>query len=87
MNPMNIQEQFEQAQARVKQLAKVSTDQQLQLYGLFKQATVGDVTGARPGALDLRGRAKYDAWAARKGVSQHAARQAYVDLVATLAGG
>ena len=80
----NIEEQFELAQATVKQLAKVSTEQQLQLYGLFKQATVGDVVGARPGMLDVRGRAKYDAWAARKGVSQNAARQAYVDLVAAL---
>lgn len=83
----NIEEQFALAQVTVKQLTSVSTDQQLQLYGLFKQATVGDVVGARPGMLDMRGRAKYDAWAARKGVSQPAARQAYVDLVAALAKG
>ena len=83
----NIDEQFAAAQASVKQLSRVSTDQQLQLYGLFKQATVGDVTGARPGMLDVRGRAKYDAWAGRRGVAQDAARQAYVELVAQLAKG
>ena len=83
----NIEEQFVLAQATVKQLAKVSTDQQLQLYALFKQATIGDAVGVRPGMLDVRGRAKFDAWAARKGVSQNAARQAYVDLVAKLTGG
>jgi carboxylesterase len=31
------------------------------MYALYKQATAGDVTGARPGMLDVRGRAKYEA--------------------------
>ena len=80
-------DQFAQAQLRVKALASVSTAHQLELYGLYKQATAGDATGARPGMLDVRGRAKYDAWAARKGVSINAARDAYVALVDRLAGG
>ena len=44
----------------------------------------GDVTGARPGMLDFKGRAKYDAWAKRKGTSQDAAMSAYVATVARL---
>ena len=54
----------------------------LALYALFKQATSGDVSGSRPGMLDLRGRAKYDAWAKHKGMTKDAAMQAYIDLVA-----
>ena len=40
-----------------------SNDQLLDLYAFYKQATEGDVSGSRPGMLDLKGRAKYDAWA------------------------
>ena len=34
--------------------------------------------------LDFKGRAKYDAWAARKGIAKDGAMQAYVDLVGKL---
>ena len=38
----------------------------------------------RPGALDMINRAKFDAWAKRKGTSRDDAMRAYVDLVAKL---
>ena len=83
---MALTEDFEAAQARVKQLSKLpNNDELLELYGLYKQATVGDATGKRPGMLDLKGRAKYDAWAARRGTDRDAAMQAYVALVERLA--
>ena len=56
----------------------------LELYALFKQGTQGDVTGSRPGMLDFKGRAKFDAWEKRKGLARDAAQKAYVELVATL---
>lgn len=83
----SIGERFEWAQTRVKQLARTPGSQELlELYGLFKQATLGDAHGGRPGALDFKGRAKYDAWVARQGMSREAAMQAYVALVERLAG-
>lgn len=82
---MPLEDEFQAAQTRVKQLARTpSTDQLLELYSLYKQATEGDVSGGRPGMLDFKGRAKYDAWAARKGTPKPAAMQAYVDLVKRL---
>lgn len=78
---------FEAAQQRVKQLAQTpSPERLLELYSLYKQATLGDVTGARPGMLDFKGRAKYDAWAGRRGTSKTAAMTDYVQLVQRLAG-
>lgn len=56
----------------------------LKLYGLYKQATEGDASGNRPGMLDPRGRAKYDAWAANKGMTREAARSTYVSYVIEL---
>lgn len=53
----------------------------LQLYALYKQASVGDVAGARPGFTDFVGRAKYDAWVSLKGASREDAMQRYIDLV------
>ena len=83
---MPEQDAFAEAQKRVKALSKrPSNDQLLQLYGLYKQATAGDATGSRPGMLDLVGRAKWDAWAARKGTSRDEAKRGYVSLVDELA--
>ena len=83
---MSLEDEFQSAQARVKQLTRTPPpDQLLTLYSLFKQATVGDVSGARPGMLDFKGRAKYDAWAARKGTGKEAAMKEYVELVQRLA--
>lgn len=45
------------------------------------QATVGDVTGDRPGMLSFEARAKYDAWAKLAGMSKAEAMQAYIDLM------
>ena len=46
---------------------KPSNEMKLKMYGLYRQATDGDVSGKRPGMLDPVGRFKYDAWAAIKG--------------------
>ncbi len=58
----------------------------LKLYALFKQGSVGDVQGKRPGFTDPVGRAKYDAWGKVKGMSQDQAKADYADLVEGLAG-
>jgi acyl-CoA-binding protein len=84
---MALADDFAKAQERVKTLKTApSNDTLLELYSLYKQGTVGDVEGRRPGMLDLKGRAKYDAWAGRKGLTKDAAMQQYVALVNRLVG-
>jgi len=79
-------DKFREAAARVEKLSKrPSNEQLLDLYGLYKQATEGDVSGSRPGMLDMKGRAKFDAWAGRKGTSKDDAMKKYVALVDKLA--
>ena len=76
---------FDAAAAASKTLRKApDNDTLLALYSLYKQASVGDVSGDRPGALDMVNRAKYDAWMSRKGTSREDAMRAYVDLVRKL---
>lgn len=74
--------QFEKAQVDVKTLTtNPGNDMLLKLYSNYKQASVGDVQGKRPGMMNIAGRAKYDAWAGLKGQSKDASMEAYVALV------
>jgi acyl-CoA-binding protein len=83
---MALAEDFTAAQTRVRSLAKTPDPSELlELYALYKQGSSGDVQGSRPGMLDFKGRAKYDAWAAKRGTAKDAAQRAYVDLVGKLA--
>ncbi|MBC7974335.1 MAG: acyl-CoA-binding protein [Myxococcales bacterium] len=77
----DLAQRFTDAQARIKAVTSLSNDVLLELYALYKQASVGDAAGGRPGMLDIRGRAKYDAWAKRKGLSKDAAMTDYIALV------
>lgn len=82
---MALADDFAAAQNNVKTLkSRPSNDTLLELYAWFKQGTEGDVTGKRPGMLDVKGRAKFDAWEKKKGTGKDAAQKAYVDLVARL---
>ena len=82
---MALQDDFDAAVANSKKLSERPDNQTLlKIYGLYKQATTGDVTEKKPGFGDMVGRAKWDAWNAVKGTSQDEARQKYVDLIRSL---
>ncbi|AET40539.1 long-chain fatty acid transporter ACB1 Ecym_6148 [Eremothecium cymbalariae DBVPG len=61
--------------------SNVSQDEMLQLYGLYKQATVGDNNKEKPGIFNMKDRYKWDAWDKLKGTSQEDAEQQYIKLV------
>ncbi|KAF8926604.1 Acyl-CoA-binding domain-containing protein 1 [Dissophora ornata] len=76
---------FEAAAAKVKTLTvSPSNDELLELYALFKQATVGDNDTTRPGTFDFKGKAKWDAWTEKKGISKEDAEKQYIDYVAKI---
>jgi len=79
---MNLEELFNQAKKRVESIDyRPSNEQLLKLYGFFKQATEGDVSGDRPGGFDFKAIAKYDSWASLRGMTREEAKQAYIELV------
>ncbi len=83
----DLDARFEQAAEDVKDLSsRPSNDDLLELYALFKQGTDGDVSGKRPGMTDFKGRAKYDAWKKKSGMSADKAKEAYIALVGRLVG-
>jgi len=85
---MSLADQFTDAQSRVKTLSESpDTGTLLELYALYKQSTAGDATGSRPGIFDVKGRAKWDSWATKKGITKDTAMTSYVALVDRLAAG
>ena len=83
----DVAAKFEAAQKRAKELTKTpSNDELLELYAFYKQATSGEVSGSRPGMLDMKGRAKFDAWTKKKGITKDDAMTKYAALVDRLAG-
>jgi acyl-CoA-binding protein len=80
-----LQAAFQHASRDVQNLEeRPNIENLLKLYALYKQASEGDVQGERPGMMDIKGRAKFDAWAGLQGMGAEEAMQGYVDLVESL---
>jgi diazepam-binding inhibitor (GABA receptor modulating acyl-CoA-binding protein) len=80
-----LSRKFDRAAKDAQNLKKRPADEDmLRLYALYKQVSVGDVSGDRPGAFDFVSRAKYDAWSRLKGTTQDKAMKSYIDLVERL---
>ncbi|MFX0209403.1 MAG: acyl-CoA-binding protein [Candidatus Hodarchaeota archaeon] len=80
----DIKTKFDVAVLRANNLPNQPPEVLLEMYGLYKQALVGDVTGKRPGRVKIKARYKYDAWASRKGMSQEEAMKSYIELIEKL---
>ncbi|XP_011265025.1 acyl-CoA-binding protein [Camponotus floridanus] len=82
---MSLDERFNHAAAEVKELAAQPEDEHLlELYALYKQSTVGDCNTERPGILDFKGKAKWDAWNGKKSLEQETAKEQYIAKVEEL---
>jgi diazepam-binding inhibitor (GABA receptor modulator, acyl-CoA-binding protein) len=80
---MELAAQFEAAVMQSKILdKKPDNDILLQLYSLYKQATIGDAPDKGDYAMfDFVAKAKHDAWLKLKGIANDTAKQQYIDLV------
>ena len=80
--------EFEKAAEAIKKSsehnAKLSDDELKEIYSLYKQGTVGDNTTEKPGMLDLKGKAKWEAWNGQKGKSKEQAQKEYVERAKAL---
>ena len=82
---MDLKSRFLDAVTRSKELPeKPGTNDLLALYGLYKQANDGDVSGDRPQGFDFKAIAKYDAWAKLTGKSNEEAMEEYIAFVEKL---
>ncbi|CAL8256779.1 unnamed protein product [Boreogadus saida] len=82
---MSQQAAFEKIAEDVKKMKTRPSDLQLlDLYGLYKQAVVGDINIDKPGMTDMKGKAKWEYWNTRKGMSKEDAMSAYIALAKEL---
>lgn len=80
--PADADPEFRQAAHDALHLPKrPDNDTLLKLYALYKQGTLGDADGPRPGFFDFVNSAKHAAWSRLRGMSRDEAQHKYVTLV------
>ncbi|XP_053625908.1 putative acyl-CoA-binding protein isoform X2 [Plodia interpunctella] len=80
---MSLDQEFKSVSDSVRNWkTRPSDSENLALYSLYKQATIGDVNIAEPSGVVES--AKFKAWTGRKGIAQDAAKQQYIDLAKQL---
>jgi diazepam-binding inhibitor (GABA receptor modulating acyl-CoA-binding protein) len=83
---LSAQEAFDSAVSYINDPAnkfskEIPMARKLMLYSLYKQATLGDVQGTQPWAVQIEARAKWDAWNSVKGTSKENAQMEYAGEV------
>jgi len=79
---MENSSQFINATLVVKKLKSTPNNEQLcSLYGLYKQATIGNNTTTKPSMFDLKANSKWNAWMSYKDLSTYDAEVKYITLV------
>ena len=75
---------FETACSRALKFVNVTQEDQLKLYGLYKQSTTGNCQSIRPSLFYPRARAKWNAWKNNTGMTKVSAKSQYVAAVMLL---
>jgi diazepam-binding inhibitor (GABA receptor modulating acyl-CoA-binding protein) len=79
MNSENLL--FTDAVENIKKIKTITDEDKLKLYGLYKQAQVGDVNIECPSWFNMTARAKWTAWNELKGMKREDAEKLYIKLV------
>ena len=81
----SLQDDFERAAAEVHDLCTRPTEVELlSLYGLYKQAMVGNNDTDKPWAINMKEKAKWTAWKEMWGCLPQGAAREYIRLVSEL---
>lgn len=80
---MSLKAQFDKAVFYIRKGPKKESNNETKLsyYKYYKQATIGNVTGKQPWAVQLEARAKWDAWNSVKDMKSEEAMRKYIELL------
>ncbi len=79
---MGNSKEFLVAAETVKKLSSTpNNNEMIELYGLYKQATVGDINIEKPGFLNFKEVTKWEAWNKCKGMDQYNSEVKYIMFV------
>jgi len=78
---ISIIKRFEKAvEGMDRSIMKPTEAETIKLYGLMKQATIGDNNTSRPWSFQFHACAKWDAWEHEKGKGELRAKSEYIGL-------
>lgn len=77
----NELEKFTKATEDIKNVSNLDNDTLLNLYGYYKQATIGNCNIDKPNFWDFKGCAKWTAWNDHQNMDKKKAMKCYVKLV------
>uniref|UniRef100_A0A6C0EDH5 ACB domain-containing protein n=1 Tax=viral metagenome TaxID=1070528 RepID=A0A6C0EDH5_9ZZZZ len=79
---MTNSDEFINASKIIKKLCTEPNKDELgKLYGLFKQATIGDINTVKPNMLNYTAREKWNAWNMYNGIDKNEAEIQYINHV------
>tara|TARA_Y100000004_G_C8722605_1_gene330748 strand:- start:180 stop:446 length:267 start_codon:yes stop_codon:yes gene_type:complete len=82
---MSTEDLFKEASILVQNLDKTPDNSELlKLYGLYKQAKVGDYKEQNTNFFDVKGRMKSEHWEKQKGKTKEEAMKEYTEFVVEL---
>lgn len=82
MSKSNLENRFDTSCMLVKTLVKPPSDKDLlYLYGMYKQATVGNCNAEEPSKFSLKQHAKWKAWKMNKDIENSVAMAFYIGKV------
>tara|TARA_Y100000389_G_scaffold99354_1_gene96069 strand:+ start:132 stop:413 length:282 start_codon:yes stop_codon:yes gene_type:complete len=82
MDKSNLENKFDMSCMFVKTLVKPPSDKDLlYLYGMYKQATVGNCNVDEPSKFNVKPHAKWDAWNINKDIEKSVAMAFYIAKV------
>jgi diazepam-binding inhibitor (GABA receptor modulating acyl-CoA-binding protein) len=88
MTEYTIKDQFDYAVQQVRDLPASddgpSDQEKLDMYGLYKQATIGNCVTSQPSMFSFEAKAKWSAWVSRKKMSKEDAMLAYCNKYLTI---
>ena len=77
----NSNEFLTAAEYAIKLNQSPTNDELLSLYKYYKQSVVGNNDTPKPGLLNIRAKAKWEAWTSVKDLSKHNSEVEYIKLV------
>lgn len=82
MNQSNLENRFNMSCMLIKTLVTPPPDKDLlYLYGMYKQATIGDCNVDEPSRFSIKSHAKWDAWNMNKDIEKSVAMAFYIGRV------
>jgi diazepam-binding inhibitor (GABA receptor modulating acyl-CoA-binding protein) len=87
MGKDNLEDHFKKSADDIKNIGSslnLSNDDLLDLYGYFKQATIGDCNIVEPSFWDFKEKKKYESWNNHKGMTKENAMKRYIKKVEKL---